>query len=123
MPDAALVSSAERAQQTWSAVADRLGAEPEDVRTVDDIYEAGPAELLDIIHGIDSSARIVMVVGHEPTISALSHWLASEESDSGSVAQARIGMPTGGLAVLSGSLKKWKDLSEDALDLLTIVRP
>ncbi|HIY24430.1 MAG TPA: histidine phosphatase family protein, partial [Candidatus Brachybacterium merdigallinarum] len=67
--------------------------------------------------------QVVMVVGHEPTISSLTAALADDDSDSASIAQARIGMPTGGLAILSGPLAGWADLGDEALTLHTIVRP
>ena len=41
-----------------------------------------------------------MAIGHEPTMSSLVAQLADDDSDAGSVAQARIGLPTGGMGVL-----------------------
>src|SRR5699024_4423376 len=60
---------------------------------------------------------------HEPTISSLTSLLAAEDSEADAVAQARIGMPTGGTAVLSGALGSWRDLGEAPLELHTTVRP
>ena len=56
-------------------------------------------------------------------MSSLVAGLAHDESDAGSMAQARIGLPTGAMGVLSGSLDRWADLDEDSLTLHTIVRP
>ena len=75
------------------------------------------------MHGVDAHLPVVLVVGHEPTISTLASALAGDESDASAIAQARIGMPTGSVAVLSGNLSSWQDLQEESLTLHTIVRP
>jgi len=64
-PDAALVSSAVRAQQTWAGVAGRLPAPPV-AATVPGLYHAGP----DVMMAVLQAARgdCVAVVGHNPGI-------------------------------------------------------
>ncbi len=118
-----LVSDATRTRQTWEAVAASMPGFDGEVTFHEEIYSGGTAELLALVRGVEERHAVVMVVGHEPTISSLTSLLADEESDAGSVAQSRIGMPTGGTAVLSGTLPQWSALEEETLTLHTIVRP
>lgn len=118
-----LVSDAARTRQTWEAVAAQMPGFDGEVTFHEEIYSGGAGELLALIRGVEEDCPVVMVVGHEPTISSLTSLLADDDSDAGSVAQARIGMPTGGTAVLSGALPEWSELDEESLTLHTIVRP
>lgn len=118
-----LVSDAVRTAQTWEAVAAAMPGFDGETTLHEDIYAGGPAEVLQLLRTVGPEHPVVMVVGHEPTISALTSLLAEEDSDAASVAQARIGMPTGSLAVLSGTLPDWTRLDAQSLTLHTIVRP
>ena len=118
-----LVSDSTRTEQTWDAVRSQMPDFDGTVTEHEEIYAGGPAELLSLLHGVEAEQPVVLVIGHEPTISSLTALLADDDSDAGSAAQARIGMPTGAMAVLSGALPAWDDLVEDSLTLHTIVRP
>ena len=118
-----LVSDSTRTEQTWDAVRSQMPDFDGTVTEHEEIYAGGPAELLSLLHGVEAELPVVLVIGHEPTISSLTALLADDDSDAGAAAQARIGMPTGAMAVLSGSLPAWDGLVEDSLTLHTIVRP
>ena len=118
-----LVSDAARTSQTWDAVVAAMPGFDGEVTFHEDIYTGGAGELAALLRAVEDRHQVVMVVGHEPTISSLTAALADDDSDSASIAQARIGMPTGGLAILSGPLSSWADLGDEALTLHTIVRP
>ncbi|ASK64568.1 phosphohistidine phosphatase [Brachybacterium avium] len=118
-----LVSDAVRTTQTWEAVAAAMPGFDGEVSFHEEIYSGGAADVLALVHGVDARHPVVMVVGHEPTISTLTSLLATEDSEAGAAAQARIGMPTGATAVLSGPLQGWGSLAEASLTLHTIVRP
>lgn len=118
-----LVSDALRTTQTWEAAASMMPGFDGEVSFHEEIYAGGAGELLALVHGIEARHSVILVIGHEPTISTLSALLADDDSDPGAVAQARIGMPTGGLAVLSGVAGSWDELQEESLTLHTIVRP
>ena len=118
-----LVSDAQRTTQTWEAVASTMPGFDGEVSFHEEIYTGGAADVLALLHGVDSRLPVVLVVGHEPTISTLASALAEEDSDAAAIAQARIGMPTGSVAVLSGALGSWEELKEESLTLHTIVRP
>lgn len=122
LPTRVLVSPAARTRQTWDAVAGQIPGFDGEVTFDDGLYESGPAEAVDLLRGVDDDHQVVLVVGHEPTISSLGHVLADEDSDSGALAQARIGVPTGAMCVLPGRLDRWQDLGEDSLSLVSIIR-
>jgi phosphohistidine phosphatase len=118
-----LVSDSTRTVQTWDAVRSQMPDFDGEVTLHEDIYAGGPAEVLARVRGVAAEHPVVLVIGHEPTISSVTAALADDDSDAGAAAQARIGMPTGAMAVLSGSLPDWERLGEDSLTLHTIVRP
>lgn len=118
-----LVSDALRTTETWEAVRAAMPSFDGKVTFHEDIYTGGGREVLSLIRDVKDKHPVVLVIGHEPTISSLISHLAAEDSDSGAEAQARIGMPTGAMGVLSGPLAHWHDLDESSLTLHTVVRP
>lgn len=121
-PQRVLVSPSVRTRATWEGVASALTHADPEVSFEDAIYDGGPGDVVELLRGCPEDDRVVLVIGHEPTISTLGHLLGSEDSDPGALAQARIGLPTGSMCVLAGELPSWGDLGEDSLDLMTIVR-
>lgn len=122
-PTRVFVSDAARTSETWEHVLSTMHGFDGQATFHEEIYSGGTAELLDLIRSTGDQDTVVMAIGHEPTMSSLVAQLADDESDAGSVAQARIGLPTGAMGVLSGPLAHWADLDESALTLHTIVRP
>jgi phosphohistidine phosphatase len=76
--DAVWSSSAVRARQTFEAIAERLTAAPAvDLR--DDLYDAGPDDLFELLREADDSVAVLVVVGHNPTIERLQAWLSGDD--------------------------------------------
>lgn len=122
-PTRVLVSDAERTRETWEGVQASMPGFDGKVTFHEEIYSGGTGEVLELIRDVKAKHAVVLVVGHEPTMAHLVTGLADDDSDPSSAAQARIGMPTGGTAVLSGVLPTWAELGEESLTLHTIVRP
>jgi phosphohistidine phosphatase len=98
VPDAALVSTALRARQTWAAVAESLGADPEP--TVDQrIYDNTVDALLDVIGELAGEAGTVAVVGHNPSIGELAFALDDGEGNDSARRPLHAGFPAGAVAV------------------------
>jgi phosphohistidine phosphatase len=79
IPDVVWCSPSRRTRATWQAVAASLrargvAATPE-VRFDSRLYHGGPAEALEVVREVDDSARVVLVVGHNPTLSHLAYEL------------------------------------------------
>jgi phosphohistidine phosphatase len=124
VPARVLVSDAVRTCATWQEVASRLPGVGGEVTHSARIYEGGPSDVMDLVRGCPAQQRVVLVVGHEPTMSTLTQVLADPDADSdpASLAQARIGLPTGAMSVLTASGAGWQGVDPGTMTLHTIVR-
>lgn len=119
-PEIVLCSSALRTRQTWDLVAHGL-AVPTQVEFRDDLYAASVEDLLAAINAIDHRLRTVLVVGHEPGVSAAASLLAGPGSDEIAIAQVRVGVPTASYSVLKSSLP-WDEWQAGSVTLTDVVR-
>lgn len=117
--DVALVSDALRTTETYKILAGGWPGTPRpDVRP--ELYETGPREVLGVLAGLPDLARRVLVVGHEPTMSSLTHLLNGERSDLSE--QVAFGLSTAHAAVLEVSVP-WAELDRSTARLLRVVHP
>lgn len=122
-PSRVLVSAAARTKQTWQGVQSAFQGKDIEVDELEALYLGGTSETLDLIRAVPSAQRVLLVVGHEPTMSQLAYRLADESvSDSTAMAQVRIGFPTGSLGVLTASCDSWEAIDFNQLTLHTLVR-
>ncbi|RYV50540.1 SixA phosphatase family protein [Pengzhenrongella frigida] len=122
VPDLVLCSAAVRTRQTWDLVRGALGGAEPVVEISDLLYEAGVAEMVGQVRGIGDGVRTVLVVGHEPTVSAVAATLAGAHSDKSAVAHVRAGMSTGTFCVLDVA-GPWSELERGAARLRAVVAP
>lgn len=121
-PEVVLCSSAVRTRQTWDLVRQQLPAAEPEVDVTDRLYAARPADVLDLVRGVDDRVRTVLVVGHEPTMSTTAGVLAGPESDQDAVARVRFGVPTATFMVLQ-SRRPWSQWDRGAATLTQVVQP
>ena len=117
--DRVLVSSAQRAQQTWALAAphvDTYGT----VVTEPRIYEAAAATLAALVSALPSEDRTVVMVGHNPGLEDLAASLV-RGGDADAQRRMLAKYPTNGIAVLQ-SPGEWADLVRGA-DLVDFVAP
>jgi phosphohistidine phosphatase len=103
VPDVVLCSPAARARATWHGVAVGLANQNPAIGTSElaapsvryerGLYDGGVAVALELIRGVDPDAATVLLVGHNPTVSALSVRLDDRRT------RAAGGLRTSGLAV------------------------
>lgn len=98
-PDLVLCSDAVRARQTWEVVAGSLAASPR-LRTEAALYDSGPGEVIELLRSVGTRPATVVVVGHEPTMSATGLLLAGPGSDPAALSRMSVKFPTTGIAVL-----------------------
>lgn len=100
VPEHALVSTAERTRQTWSAVAQAAGwdLEPEFDTA---LYSAGPEAALDLLRLVPPDVTSLIVVGHNPTMAYLVQMLDNGEGDEQAGAELMAGYPTSAVTVFS----------------------
>lgn len=101
VPDAIISSTARRALATAELAAGAMPDAPE-IETTRELYLALPHSYLDVLADRAGAAERVMVVGHNPGISALVTRLTGEAEE----------MPTGALAVVELDIDDWADVHE-----------
>jgi phosphohistidine phosphatase len=120
VPDAALVSPATRAQETWTLVAPCFDKAPKTINE-ERIYNADAEKLMSVI-AETRSARALLVVGHNPGI----HDLAVQLIASGDLeARERVKekLPTSGLVVIDIAFDDWARLPASSGRLDRFVSP
>jgi phosphohistidine phosphatase len=123
---AAVFSSATRTTETLRLVESSGGLAPGvEAIDLDTLYTGGTDEMLSAIAATDDDVSVLLVVGHEPTVSRTATTLLDEDSsDPGAAASVRVGLPTGGLAILRlPTAARWVDVRRGTLRLETVVRP
>jgi phosphohistidine phosphatase len=78
-PDEIWSSSALRARETALALAAGLRNPPEP-QWRDDLYDAGPGDLVELLREADEETGVLVVVGHNPTIEAVHAALTGDEA-------------------------------------------
>ena len=122
VPDVVLCSSAVRTRQTWDLVRGGLGGVSPVVDVSDELYGAGLIEVLDKVREVDDGYRTVLVVGHEPMMSAVAATLAGDGSDAAAVEHARGGISTASFCVLEVD-GPWSGLARGTARLDAVVAP
>ena len=113
-PELIVTSPALRALATAKVMAAALGIEPSAVAVNGRIYDAGPADLLDVIRGIDDRFARVMVVGHNPGLTETVNLLAGSAIEN---------VPTCGVAMLGFDLQSWSGVRKQSANLLDFDYP
>jgi phosphohistidine phosphatase len=123
LPDLVCVSTAVRARQTWDLVAAAMpGAKPV-VADLDELYGAGPAELLAVIRGAAvEDPKHLMLVGHNPGLHEMALSLIGGGDADGQKAIAD-NLPTGGIVVIDFAIDDWNDVAFRGGQLVTFVSP
>jgi phosphohistidine phosphatase len=104
-PDAAVVSPATRAMQTWELAAQRLvGPVPMSVH--DGIYRNTVDDVLEAIASTEESVQTLAVIGHNPSMAALTQGWNPDTGD----------FRTGSVAVF-GVESTWSNIGESAVSL------
>ncbi len=120
-PDAALVSTAKRARQTWDLVAAELSAAPRpEFRGA--LYDASAGQLLVELRQAPAAAATVLLIGHNPGMEDLARRLAGDGSDAQALKRLREKFPTAALARLRFE-GDWADLGAGAARLSHCLRP
>jgi len=102
LPDLVLCSHARRARQTWQYVTAELSGDP---AVINDrrLYDAGAADLVEILAETQPQVRSVMYVGHNPAAADLAETLTG----------GPVALPTAAIAVIELATA-WAGLAEQA---------
>jgi phosphohistidine phosphatase len=115
--DAVLCSTAARTRETL----DRTGIDAP-VEFADRIYDSTPGIVIEEINAVpsrfDFEVHTLLVVGHEPVMSALALGLADDDSDSAAAERISAKFPTSAIAVLRTE-QAWDQLTLGSATLVT----
>lgn len=110
LADAALVSDAMRARETWAGLA--AGAEWDvepDFSAA--LYAAGPDSAFDLIRETPATVGTLVVVGHNPTMAYLAELIDDGEGDDDAITSlVSRGFPTSAVAVFD-VVESWSELA------------
>ncbi len=123
-PDAetvVLVSSATRARQTWDTAAGELTVAVEQ-RDLDELYEAGGGDVVDLLALLPDDVDAAIVVGHNPTMQAVVQQLDNGDDEDLTEQLDDRGLPTAGVAVLEHD-GDWADLEVGSCRLVRLEAP
>ena len=119
VPNVVLCSPAVRTRGTWHGIAiglaDAGATVAPTVRYENDLYSAGVNSALEVIRGLPAGVEIALLIGHNPTVSALSTRLDDRTK------RTTAGLRTAGLAVhtVTGD---WADLRAATLAEIYVAR-
>ncbi len=105
-PDLILCSTAARATETLELVSEYLPKTTQ-TRRLESLYMALPREILAAI--AQEKAATLMLIGHNPGIGSLAHWLAGE-GDPKQLARMQEKFPTGAVAIIEFNVDSWQDI-------------
>ena len=121
VPDRVLCSTAKRARETWTRVAVELPTTPE-VTFDEQLYNAEPAAIMEVLRKFKGRARSLLVIGHNPGLQEVAGLLIAS-GDLEHRERLREKFPTAGLAVIDFALDDWRKLHLHAGRLERFVAP
>jgi len=122
LPQVVLSSPAARTAATAELVLGGTGA-PAVAECPDDLYGAGPDDVLAHVRAVGDDVASVMVVGHNPTAHALAVGLLVREDKDGRDLVARRGFPTCALGVYRLNVAGWAEVQGQCATLLGLFVP
>lgn len=120
-PMLVLCSPSVRTRQTLERVLPALGTEVP-VRYEDDLYHAGPRQMLDRLRRLPDDVTSVMLIGHNPALQALAVSLVGG-GDPGARARIEAKFPTAALATLVLTAGRWRELEAGTCEIQDFVEP
>ncbi len=121
VPDHALISSAQRTQETWELIATAYKTVPSS-SIEPRVYDASPDKLLRVIQETDADVHSLLVVGHNPAMEELADSLVAT-GDPVSRDQMDEKFPTAALAVIDFPTDTWREIAPGTGRLDRFVTP
>lgn len=113
LPDRVICSSALRAKETVRLAA-KAGKWSCPITFADELYEASPEQVLDLIRESQNSLDSILLAGHEPTWSLLAGRL---------IGNAKVKFPTAAMARIDLAVASWKEAGFGKGTLVWMVSP
>ncbi len=113
-PDLIVSSTAVRAYSTAIIFSEMFSCLASLILLRSDLYESSVSDYLEVCRQLDDSANTVFLFGHNPTISAFSHFLAGVPTEAFSTCAA-------GIHTFSG--KSWANLNPGTAPMSFYIKP
>lgn len=113
-PEFITSSPAMRALKTAEKIAKELGFKKSDVLVDERIYTFDGGDLAEVVKELDDKYDTVMLVGHNPAITAFANELTGADIDN---------IPTCGVALIEFDARKWKDAAKGGGSLVEFDYP
>lgn len=120
-PDTILCSSSVRTRETVAAIRAQTRHLPEPL-IERALYHASPCDMRDRLAELSSRAETVMIVGHQPGLSALARKLADGQENR-RCRRAYEHFPTAAAAVLELDIEHWSDLEFGQARFVDFAKP
>lgn len=101
IPEAIFASTSTRTRSTAALLAEQIGFPVDQIEYPGFFYGATPGDILRFVRLLDDSLRAVMLVGHNPTWTALCREWATPSLDN---------LPTAGILVVDLEIDSWREL-------------
>ena len=121
LPDRVACSGAVRARQTLERMLKVFGDHPK-VEYRQALYDGGMQAVFDELANAKDKTRVLMVLGHEPTVSVSCQWLAPSDSDMVKLDLLNLGMSTASVVVF-GSDQPFSRWQVHDAELLAVLSP
>ena len=113
-PDMIISSTALRARTTAELAGRALGFTASGLRLTGDLYHAPAGTMLDVLEQLGGNAKEVILVGHNPGITALANRIADARIDN---------LPTAAFFYIEADIERWSDLPGQPGRLLFFATP
>ena len=126
IPDRALVSPAQRTQETWQLMAPEFAVSRPDTEFIEGLYLASAGHLLNFIRQLAPEVQTPIVVAHNPGIEDLAARLPGEnQTASGEEALKRLKRkyPTCALTVFTLAITSWSELGPGVGTIVEFLTP
>ncbi|PJM79908.1 SixA phosphatase family protein [Bifidobacterium scaligerum] len=118
-PEQISCSSAMRTRQTLDRMLKSFDGEPiVDYRL--SLYEGGVQSVFDELSHVKPKIHVFMIVGHEPTVSIASQWLASADSDTERLDLLNLGLAPASVVIM-GSDKPFDEWQVHSGELIAVI--
>lgn len=114
LPDYLLCSPANRTLQTATLLCHTLHLNPDIIKTNDILYSGDVDDILSALGGV-TAAQQLCVVGHNPNLSWLAHFLCNSTKT--------ITLPPAGVISLAFEINHWSELTKAQGRLLFFIEP
>lgn len=121
VPDCVISSPAARARETTMALCNQMGIKKKKIQWDSRVYGAGTDDLLEVLAEVPDKAKLILIIGHNPGLEYLLHYLTSTNTDPFDVLES--GIIRTATVVQLEMPDDWKSLAPGAAKLLQSKSP